>query len=167
MKKNCPHCKKNKEIKLFAWKNKLKGTRQPYCNVCRSKKAKISYEKHKTSVIQKAIKRNKKHLVAFKEYKKGLSCLLCGENEEACLDFHHKDPTTKKFVIGHQLNYGREKVRLEIEKCICLCSNCHRKVHKYGIEKVKRLLSSTDRTSDYESENTRSSRVEGTNCETQ
>ena len=58
-------------------------------------------------------------------------CLLCVEKELCCLVAHHKDPATKLFAIGDALtkNKSAKTIAKELEKCACLCSNCHRKVH--------------------------------------
>lgn len=58
-------------------------------------------------------------------------CLVCGEHEPACLDFHHRDPAHKHFQLGEAsqglIAVGR--VMAEVLKCDVLCSNCHRKWH--------------------------------------
>lgn len=56
----------------------------------------------------------------------------CGESDKRCLDFHHVDPATKLFRLGeaHTLGYSREKVIAEMDKCVVMCSNCHRKHHR-------------------------------------
>lgn len=56
-------------------------------------------------------------------------CIICGESEPVCIDFHHKDPNEKEFTIGKYRSRSRAWLREEISKCVCLCSNCHRKVH--------------------------------------
>lgn len=67
----------------------------------------------------------------YASYKSNLSCLICGENEPVCLDFHHKNPDEKDFSIGARMSSGVsiERMIQEIEKCVVLCSNCHRKIH--------------------------------------
>jgi len=66
----------------------------------------------------------------FKEMKRKLQCIQCGENHEACLDFHHRDPKEKDRAISRSFNsLGRIKVMEEISKCDVLCANCHRKLH--------------------------------------
>lgn len=57
-------------------------------------------------------------------------CVVCGESDLRCLDLHHKDPSKKKFTLSIS-NYSRteEAWKEEIEKCITLCANCHRKLH--------------------------------------
>lgn len=58
-------------------------------------------------------------------------CAQCGEMAACCLDAHHLDPATKEFSLGaaskHRISVAR--FCAELAKCICLCSNCHRKVH--------------------------------------
>ena len=67
----------------------------------------------------------------FDAYKATLSCVLCNENESCCLDFHHLEESKKDFSISKGLVNGKslEQLFKEIEKCVVLCSNCHRKVH--------------------------------------
>lgn len=45
-------------------------------------------------------------------------------------DFHHLDESTKDFSISSK-GYTRswDKIKKELEKCIMLCSNCHRIRH--------------------------------------
>lgn len=55
-------------------------------------------------------------------------CIICGETEKICLDFHHL--RDKKDNIAFVHNYGSMKrAKEEVSKCVVLCSNCHRKVH--------------------------------------
>ena len=67
----------------------------------------------------------------FREYKKNLSCIRCGENHPSCLDFHHIDPSQKEVEVPVLVSRGRsiENILKEIAKCEILCANCHRKEH--------------------------------------
>jgi predicted HNH restriction endonuclease len=56
-------------------------------------------------------------------------CIICGESEPVCIDFHHINPIDKEFTIGKHRGKSRESLSKEISKCVCLCANCHRKVH--------------------------------------
>src|SRR5678810_276012 len=58
-------------------------------------------------------------------------CLLCPERHAACLAAHHINPDTKRFDIanGIRQKYSRRRIAAELEKCVCLCMNCHSKVH--------------------------------------
>jgi transcription elongation factor Elf1 len=77
-------------------------------------------------------RRNKQKIQRwYRELKNILSCIVCDEDENVCLDFHHLDPSGKDFNIPDLVNqgYGIEKIKTEVDKCVILCANCHRKVH--------------------------------------
>lgn len=60
-----------------------------------------------------------------------LTCVICGEKDVACLDFHHiKD---KYDQVSHMQTHSLNKINQEINKCIVLCANCHRKLHYYNL----------------------------------
>jgi hypothetical protein len=67
----------------------------------------------------------------FIELKKTLSCQRCPESHWACLDFHHRDPSTKTRMISRMVAAAMsvEKILAEIAKCDIICANCHRKLH--------------------------------------
>ncbi len=70
-------------------------------------------------------KRTKKKCVEYL----GGKCQNCGYNEcLAALDFHHRDPEAKEFSIA-QYMCSWDKIKIELDKCDLLCSNCHRKKH--------------------------------------
>ena len=53
-------------------------------------------------------------------------CIQCGYNAHPeTLQFHHMDPSTKKFGIGSSVMRSWEKLQAEINKCVLLCANCH------------------------------------------
>lgn len=55
-------------------------------------------------------------------------CIICGESEYCCLEVHHtKD---KLYNISQAVRILPTKLfRLELSKTICVCSNCHKKLH--------------------------------------
>lgn len=64
------------------------------------------------------------------EYKGG-KCEKCGYNKcIGALEFHHLNPEEKDFSIGSK-GYTRswEQVKIELDKCILVCSNCHKEIH--------------------------------------
>lgn len=65
------------------------------------------------------------------EYKKTLSCKECGEKREACLDFHHRDPSIKDVNISKAQTdrWTWTRLKKELDKCDVLCANCHRILH--------------------------------------
>ncbi len=65
----------------------------------------------------------------------GGQCLLCGwtpasDEAYAAFDFHHRDPSEKRFAISAGSAARSEaSLREEAGKCDVLCANCHRTVH--------------------------------------
>lgn len=55
-------------------------------------------------------------------------CADCGQGDPLCLDFHH---LSEKTLTISQLIFSRRRsltaLRDEIDKCIVLCANCHRR----------------------------------------
>ena len=59
-------------------------------------------------------------------------CIKCNEKDPICLDFHHKEPKrSRKRAISIMVSNAcsQKKLLTEIEKCVIICSNCHRKLH--------------------------------------
>ena len=58
-------------------------------------------------------------------------CLMCGETDSACLQAHHIDPAQKEIEIAKLRAKKASLLRLvsELAKCVCLCANCHFKLH--------------------------------------
>jgi len=63
---------------------------------------------------------------------KGDKCSACNKQyDDVCYDFHHIDPTTKEHLItANFLRYPWPQVKTELDKCVLVCSNCHRIIHK-------------------------------------
>jgi len=64
----------------------------------------------------------------------GGKCTACGivaiKGNECIFDFHHIDPNTKSYTIGSTYT-TLANVKEELDKCIVLCSNCHRMEHRH------------------------------------
>ncbi|WP_159902653.1 homing endonuclease associated repeat-containing protein [Salinirussus salinus] len=78
-------------------------------------------------------RRRRRELVRWVyEYKRdNCECRECGEEHPGCLEFHHPDGTDKEFSVSRRANRGhsKENIRAEMERCVVLCANCHRKEH--------------------------------------
>ena len=94
------------------------------------------YKRNKEEHIKKVRAWDEKRLNEMKTIaldRKKSGCVACGYNiHPVALDFHHiKD---KKFEIGtaySRLPMNIERFIEELDKCIVLCSNCHR-IETYG-----------------------------------
>jgi len=61
----------------------------------------------------------------------GGKCIRCGYN--ACLralNFHHRNPSEKKFQVTSGKIHGWEKIVEEAKKCDLLCANCHMEIEE-------------------------------------
>ena len=60
----------------------------------------------------------------------GGRCALCGfDGHPAALQFHHLDPSPTAFHLSEGgLSRGIKQSRVEMEKCVLLCANCHAQV---------------------------------------
>ena len=117
--KICTKCKKALPLEDFNWRDKAKGTRRSECKYCHSAFMKRKYQEKK-DVVQ--------------DLKAQCKCAKCGESRGYVLDYHHIDPNIKENTIARMTSntYNLDEVYKEIEKCIVLCSNCHREFHYFA-----------------------------------
>ncbi len=141
--KVCRKCEIEKEEKDFAKKGKGLDS---FCRACHSIISKAHYRANKSRYRELIDKRIAELYDWFRSFKKTLKCERCNEDDYACLDFHHLDPTTKERGICQIVNSGwcRERIQKEIDKCIILCSNCHRKLHAREKEQLQILACPAD-----------------------
>ena len=55
-------------------------------------------------------------------------CVCCGNYEKRLMNFHHIF-RPKLFTITSGMNKTKDDVFIEMEKCVVLCSNCHKMLH--------------------------------------
>jgi len=112
--KYCSLCKQHLPKEYFfkgRWDKKVKST---YCKKCCEFKHHLFARNNKIKAV---------------EYKGG-KCQMCGFNSHvAALDFHHLNPEEKEFRISKKIDSPWKTLVQELDKCILLCSNCHRKIH--------------------------------------
>lgn len=54
-------------------------------------------------------------------------CVDCGRRFPPCvMQFDHRDPATKKFVISQSRTRSHSTLLAEVAKCDIVCTNCHR-----------------------------------------
>jgi hypothetical protein len=97
------------------------------------------YRKY-TKYYNKSIR--KPRLVEMKnravEYKGG-KCSRCGGVFlNVCYDFHHTERQTKYKEVSCMIteSYSWEEIKNELDKCIIVCSNCHRIIEKEYYESL-------------------------------
>lgn len=95
------------------------------------KKYHLEWYKKNKSVRYKQIKDREKNIRdKFTKFKLSKYCVRCGENTPVSLDFHHIKENKRKNISYMVSNgFGWDSLTKEMEKCIVLCSNCHRIEH--------------------------------------
>lgn len=56
-------------------------------------------------------------------------CLWSGPYSATMLDFHHLNPDDKDCQVSQMACRSKPSIAREINKCVVLCSNCHRMFH--------------------------------------
>lgn len=111
-------------------------------------------ECRKDAVIDKR-RKNKIQLVNYK----GGKCEICGYDK--CIDaleFHHINEETKSFEISNGNIRSLKDLKKEADKCILVCSNCHKEIHAKKREEelynkkliIEKNLEEYKQTTDYE-----------------
>lgn len=124
----CKECGKELPLEQFELEHTKKGDfRRNVCRKCRAIYRKNRRKQHPEIHLSQALRRQKRQgdwLLSLKT-----PCIICGEKESVCIDFHHTNPSEKEFTIGKHRSRSKEWLLNEISKCVCLCANCHRKIH--------------------------------------
>lgn len=102
--------------------------RAAFRNYGEGRKRKTSEERARDLVRAVNIyrRRLKSKAIAYK----GGKCVLCGYDKcTAALEFHHLDRKIKSFGLSKRgLTRSWVSTRAELDKCILVCSNCHREI---------------------------------------
>lgn len=104
----------------------------PYKDIIKQKQAQHeSYLRNKEKTRKKVQSLRANHREWYNALMKDKCCTYCPENCIPCLDWHHLDPSTKNENISKMMNSCRtfNTILEEMNKCIVVCSNCHRKIH--------------------------------------
>ena len=131
--RKCNVCLKDKEETEFYTEVRRLDKLSPDCKLCRRESAKESYRRNpdktklRSSRARKGIRARRKAL--FDEIKLKYGCRLCPVRDLEVLDFHHYDPKLKRQPVMRIADKGIKMVIDEVNKCVILCANCHRKVH--------------------------------------
>ena len=145
----CCICKESLHKSEFSLRSTVTGKRSASCKTCHAayrrkhylhntvkyKKQAIDWnkanDKKRKSISSKSAAKTSKAAKQLAVDYKGGKCQDCeGVFPNCCYDFHHLDPTQKDYHIAPLLNArGFEASKEELDKCVLLCSNCHRIRH--------------------------------------
>lgn len=134
--RQCDRCKQRRP--LSDYKRPLGVAHSIVCNHCIDARRQLSLDQAK-AYRQKRGKAPKpindfaqaRNAALIQSIKLASRCLFCGEDRPQCLDFHHRDPSTKRYTIAAMRvgRYATPALMAEVAKCVILCANCHRLVH--------------------------------------
>ncbi|MEB3228839.1 MAG: hypothetical protein VKJ27_10700 [Synechocystis sp.] len=152
--KTCTKCHKTKPLSEFHKDARLKTGHVARCKVCTCEykrayyassegKAKIQAYNRRNAARRSEYNRQYSQKYRDSQFKnqrklefclyKGGCCSECGfeatEDTIAAFDFHHIDPSEKEYTPSDMLMLRKDKVFKELDKCLLLCSNCHRILH--------------------------------------
>lgn len=112
--------------KLPKIKHRIPGEINP-CRVCGNDSAKGNL----CNSCRTSIRRVQTKLAAIQYL--GSMCIDCGwmgnDEESNAYEFHHLSSEEKEYEIGRCLNKSWDFVKKELDKCVLLCSRCHRIRH--------------------------------------
>jgi hypothetical protein len=128
--KTCCRCQLSLEINTtnFGKDSTRKDKLCIYCRPCRRIVSNANYTVSKSKESKLKRKQEARQFV-FDWYKTQGGCQLCGETNPCCLQADHIDRFTKKYSISIMVgkNLSPKLIAEELEKCRCLCANCHAK----------------------------------------
>jgi hypothetical protein len=124
--KKCSKCKEEKSYNLFNKNSKKKDGYQNLCISCKKQQDKEYWDIHKDKWI-KYYKVDRTNRSEYINKSKEKGCIKCGEKRYWVLDHHHLDPSKKERAVNNSGSIS--SLKKEIEKCVILCSNCHREFH--------------------------------------
>jgi hypothetical protein len=120
--------KKREHTHCIICNSKLKESQLKFCSkACKGANAYQNNPNWYPAQKQRGIDR-KKELALLK----GGKCESCGYDKNlAALEFHHRDPKNKVSELDSRVLSNRkwDFILGEAEKCLLLCSNCHREHH--------------------------------------
>ena len=131
--KRCRVCGHSKPLSEFHNKLDNKDKKACKCKKCHSAHMHDVYTAALVSGTHKAARSRYEAVnVEIMNKFRASGCIVCGERTLVCLDAHHVVPSKKDkyFANGLSIKHvGQHRLKKELEKCICLCANCHRKLH--------------------------------------
>lgn len=132
--KFCTKCGEEKDVEEFLWS--IRGIkRHSRCRKCHAADKADYYERNKEKMLEyKWERQQRKREEARKfvwEHLSSRVCSDCGEYDPMVLTFDHVRGT-KKMNVSQMVSqgYSLKAIQDEIDKCECVCSNCHMRREK-------------------------------------
>jgi predicted HNH restriction endonuclease len=134
--KRCSKCSEVKPIDKF--NPKKTGGFQSWCRSCKNESSRNWYHRSadnkqkRSEQVYARITENKDKAIEYL----GGKCKDCGGVfHRSVYDFHHLDESQKELALSKGRFMSWDKYKAELDKCVLLCSNCHRIRHHLREEK--------------------------------
>ena len=132
--KTCTVCSKQQPIENF---NKQGKTgRAKICKTCKKDYDAERYERKRDKLLGH-VRQTRKAITEYNvkkqyEYQLGHPCVDCGETDPVVLEFDHvsqegKVDTLSDLLYKYFLLWEDDRVQTELQKCVVLCANCHKR----------------------------------------
>lgn len=121
----CLKCRDDKDESEFH-RSASRG-RQSYCKTCKKGYDVVQHKRNSGRILdQKRALRDRNRAFIY-EVLAARACADCPEDDPVVLDFHHLG--NKKFNIADaaRSTLSLEAIKVEMDKCVVLCANCHRR----------------------------------------
>jgi 5-methylcytosine-specific restriction endonuclease McrA len=94
-------------------------------------KDKRKYSDRPETIKANVVRRRQNIKLRAVEYKGG-KCSICSYDKcIAAMEFHHMNPLEKDFSVSKKgACTSWDRVKVELDKCILVCANCHREIHE-------------------------------------
>lgn len=129
-------CKDCKEEKLCKWSSSFTTKGVPeyrtQCGPCfkiylKKIRGTAKYRTTRNATRKRTVVTRKQWAVDFL----GGKCKLCNYKKSLhALTFHHRNPEEKEYEVGGILEWDKNKIKKELNKCDLLCFNCHMELHE-------------------------------------
>ena len=128
--KICKKCGIEKPIERYgSWVRKDRGTVAVKAT-CKDCAAEYGRSRKQANVANSKAYRERKRA---KIQAQKTPCIVCGfDKHPEAIDFHHINQSNKSFAVAEMMGKSWNLIQAEIDKCVCLCANCHR-LHHAGI----------------------------------
>lgn len=127
MKHTCRICNCEKQSTDFPKDSSYKSGRSNRCKLCQKTLSKDHYKKNKDQYRSNRKTTRSKRINLIKSIKV-LGCSICNEKFPDCIEFHHLMNKVDNISLLIR-TASLEDVFKEMNKCILVCSNCHKKIH--------------------------------------
>lgn len=145
-------CKSCRKIYLSENKEKISASTKEYGAEYRKQHISTAndrstkyYEQNKEKVLKRNSARRSQRKILVDGISMNYGCCnpSCGWDKQfdpCLLDFHHFDKTSKELPVSLMYACKKSRVASEINKCVVLCSNCHRLYHAGNLELDESML---------------------------